>query len=57
MLPLAHVGHYLWALYVPPVLIVIGSIVRTKLLERRAAREEDSSAEPGGAPDERHQRR
>ena len=35
MLPVAHVGHYLWALYLPPVLIVIGSIVKNKIGERR----------------------
>lgn len=34
-LPLAHVGHYLWVLYVIPVLIVIGGIARTMVLERR----------------------
>jgi hypothetical protein len=35
LLPLAHVSHWLWVLYVPPVLIVIGSIVWTMLSERR----------------------
>jgi hypothetical protein len=35
LLPLAHVSHWLWLLYVPPVLIVLGSIVRTILAERR----------------------
>jgi hypothetical protein len=35
MLPLAHVSHYLWVMYVPPVLIVLGSIVRNVLAERR----------------------
>jgi hypothetical protein len=35
LLPLAHVSHWLWVLYVPPVLIVLGSIVRTTLVERR----------------------
>lgn len=36
MLSLAHAGHYLtWVLYLPPVLIVIASIVWTKLSERR----------------------
>jgi hypothetical protein len=39
-LPLAHVSHYLWVLYLPPVLIVLASIVRTTLSERRRAREE-----------------
>ena len=35
MLPLAHVGHYLWVLYVIPVLIVIGGLVKTTLTQRR----------------------
>jgi cytochrome c-type biogenesis protein CcmH/NrfF len=35
MPPVAHVGHWLWVLYVPPILIVLGAIVRTKLIERR----------------------
>ena len=45
MLPVAHVGHWLWALYLPPILIVVGSIVRTKFLERREARREDDPAD------------
>jgi hypothetical protein len=36
----AHAGHYLWVMYIPPVLIVVGSIVKTTLSERRAQREE-----------------
>ena len=39
-LPLAHVGHYLWVLYLIPILVVIGGIVRTMVLERRR-RDED----------------
>jgi hypothetical protein len=35
LLPLAHVAHYIWVLYLPPILIVIGSIVRNMLRERR----------------------
>ncbi|HEX8688728.1 MAG TPA: hypothetical protein VF729_00635 [Solirubrobacterales bacterium] len=34
-LPLAHVSHWLWLLYVPPVLIVLASIVRNLVSERR----------------------
>jgi cytochrome c-type biogenesis protein CcmH/NrfF len=34
MLPLAHLGHWLWVFYVIPVLIVVGGIV----LSSRAAR-------------------
>ncbi len=33
--PLAHVGHWLWVLYLPPLLFVLGAIARTKLRERR----------------------
>jgi heme exporter protein D len=36
----AHVGHYLWVLYIPPVLVVVFAIIRTTIAERRAAREE-----------------
>lgn len=35
LFPFAHVSHWLWVLYVPPVLIVAGSIVRNVLAERR----------------------
>jgi hypothetical protein len=36
MLPLAHAGHYaIWVLYVLPVLIVVGAIVRSAVAERR----------------------
>ena len=39
-LPLAHIGHYLWVLYVLPVVVVIGGILRTVVTERRRGREE-----------------
>jgi hypothetical protein len=35
LVPLAHAGHWLWALYLPPVLIVIGSLLWTRLKERK----------------------
>jgi hypothetical protein len=35
MLPVAHVGHYLWTLYVLPILIVVAAIVRNMLAQRR----------------------
>jgi hypothetical protein len=35
MLPIAHAAHWLWVLYLPPLLIVIGSIARSALSERR----------------------
>jgi hypothetical protein len=35
----SHLGHYLWVMYIPPVLIVLFAIVRTVVLERRRDRE------------------
>ena len=35
LLPMAHVSHYMWVLYVPPVLIVLGAIVKNMLSERK----------------------
>ena len=35
MLPLAHVGHYLWVFYLLPVIFVVIGIVKTTLSERR----------------------
>jgi heme exporter protein D len=41
VLPLAHAGHYaVWVLYVIPVLVVVGAIVRSAILTRRAERDE-----------------
>ena len=40
MLPVAHVGHYLWTLYVIPILIVVGAIIRNTVAQRRLARED-----------------
>jgi cytochrome c-type biogenesis protein CcmH/NrfF len=39
MLPLAHVGHYLWVFYLLPVIFVVLGILKTVLGERR--RKED----------------
>jgi cytochrome c-type biogenesis protein CcmH/NrfF len=41
----AHAGHWLWVLYVPPVLVVVFAIVRTTIAERRAEREEREAEE------------
>lgn len=41
LLPLAHVSHYLWVLYIPPVLIVLGSIVWNMRSERSERRRRD----------------
>ena len=40
ILPLAHIGHYLWVFYVLPVVIVIGGIVRSTIMEKRRKGEE-----------------
>lgn len=40
MLPLAHIGHYLWVLYLLPILIVIGGILRSTYLEKRRDRDD-----------------
>jgi len=43
-LPLAHAGHYVvWVLYALPVLVVLGAIVRTVVLERRRKRPGEKS--------------
>lgn len=47
MLPVAHVGHYLWALYVIPILIVAAAIVRNTIAQRQAWREDDSALADG----------
>lgn len=49
---LAHLGHYTWVFFIPPVLIVLGSIVHTTLQQRRRAREEDAERERDGREDE-----
>ncbi|MGN6558554.1 MAG: hypothetical protein ACTHLH_11180 [Solirubrobacterales bacterium] len=46
MLPLAHVGHYLWALYVLPILIVVAAIVKSYASQRQPA-----NAPPAGGDD------
>jgi hypothetical protein len=35
LVPLAHAGHWLWVLYLPPILIVADSLLRSTLKERR----------------------
>ena len=47
MLPLAHVGHYLWVFYLLPVVFVVIAIVKTTLSERRHDGDEN---EDGGEP-------
>ncbi len=50
LLPLAHAGHWIWLLYVPPVAIVVFAIVRTTIAERRKEREERERARRGQGP-------
>ena len=40
MLPVAHVGHYLWVLYLLPVAIVVAGIVKTTRAQRREGEED-----------------
>jgi hypothetical protein len=51
LIPLAHAGHWLWVLYLPPILIVAGSILRTKLTERRSGRDDNPAAGDSGEAD------
>lgn len=48
LLPLAHATHWLWVLYLPPLLVVLVSLLRSKLLENRAGRGEESPAKEAG---------
>ena len=45
MLVLAHVSHYLWAIYIPPFLIVGVAIARSVIEQRRVRREEEDGAD------------
>ena len=48
LVPLAHVGHYLWILYVLPVLIVVFSIAKTTISEKKAARTKSALKQGAG---------
>ena len=48
LVPLAHVGHWLWALYLPPVLIVVGSILGSRFKERKLPKSDQSTSEREG---------
>lgn len=47
-LPLAHAGHWTWTLYIPPVAIVIFSIIKTTRAERKAERDERDEKRSSG---------
>jgi hypothetical protein len=49
VLPMAHLGHWLWVFYVLPVLIVIGGIIRSTRIDKRREREE-AEASPAKRP-------
>ncbi len=40
VIPSAHLGHWLWVLYVIPVLIVVAGIIRSTRAEKKREREE-----------------
>jgi cytochrome c-type biogenesis protein CcmH/NrfF len=42
MIPLAHIGHWLWVFYVLPIVIVIaGIVISTRTANRRECEEEE----------------
>jgi cytochrome c-type biogenesis protein CcmH/NrfF len=42
MIPLAHIGHWLWVFYVLPIVIVIaGIVISTRTANRREREEAD----------------
>jgi cbb3-type cytochrome oxidase subunit 3 len=43
LLPLAHIGHWLWVFYVLPVIIVIGGIFWSTRAANRREREEEET--------------
>jgi len=45
LVPLAHAGHWLWVLYLPPLLIVLGSILRTTIRDRKQSKSDSPAGE------------
>jgi hypothetical protein len=43
VIPSAHLGHWAWAFYVIPLLIVIAGIIRSTLAEKKREREEQET--------------
>jgi cytochrome c-type biogenesis protein CcmH/NrfF len=41
VLPVAHIGHYLWVLYLLPVAIVVAGIIKSTRAAQRRESEED----------------
>ncbi|HEX2391822.1 MAG TPA: hypothetical protein VHI77_02775 [Solirubrobacterales bacterium] len=48
LLPLAHLGHWLWVFYVLPVLIVVLGILWSTIAARRRERGEAGESDDGG---------
>lgn len=46
LVPLAHLGHWVWVFYAIPVLIVIAGIVRSTRAEKKREREESAGRRP-----------
>ena len=54
ILPLAHLGHFLWIFYLLPVIFVIAGILRTTLTEKRRKKDAPpgDDAGEGGSDDD-----
>jgi len=46
LVPVAHIGHWLWLFYVLPILIVIAGIVISTRAANRREREEEEEGKP-----------
>jgi cytochrome c-type biogenesis protein CcmH/NrfF len=47
LVPLAHIGHWLWVFYVLPILVVVVGIVISTRAANRREREEEEGEEDG----------
>ena len=45
MIPLAHIGHWLWVFYVLPIVIVIAGIIASTRVANRREREEEEQGD------------
>jgi hypothetical protein len=51
VLPLAHVAHWTWVLYILPLLVVVVSVLRTVLTEKREGKGDPPAGGAGvGSP-------
>ncbi|MFN8216250.1 MAG: hypothetical protein U0R71_06600 [Solirubrobacterales bacterium] len=51
MLPLAHLGHWLWVFYVIPVLIVVAGIALSSRSQKRRGGDDPPAGGAGGDPE------